>query len=284
MNSHYNIDTFQPDRHSPRNDPRQESVASKPGRSPPAKALKGVNGVLDFPRAVKGCTLPGSPLENSAQMTQRSQGEQGERHRIAQILHDDLQQLLCSIQIKLSLHDELDGMEQKSLIAAIRSDITTAITMTRDLSSDLAPPGLENKGLREMLVWLGRHIQSKFGLAVDIVCPRNFRIGSEEMRIVVYQAVRELLFNVVKHAGTRSATVTLEIQRDRLSIQVSDSGKSMDEEKLKTLLARPETRGLAGIREQLILHGGDLQITSNKGNGTRVLVIIPKRSGETLHA
>lgn len=285
MTRYYNFATFQPDWHTPRKTTGQEPAASKSGMRPPARVLKGANGPLDFQHAVKTCTpRSGAPQKYGALVTRLSQAKQGERQRISQILHDDLQQLLCSIHIKLCLQYESGESDQKALTDCIRSDITKAITMTRELSSELATPHEDKNSLLAMLEWLASHMHNQFGLAVTIACPRDFRIGSEEMRILLYQAVRELLFNVVKHAGTRSVTVTLKIKSDRFCIQVADSGNSMDVKKFKALLARPKAQGLAMIREQLILHGGHLQITTVKGKGTRVLVSIPKKPEGTIAA
>ena len=93
------------------------------------------------------------------------------------------------------------------------------------------------------------------------------------MRVLLFQAVRELLFNIVKHADISQATVTLEQIKDQGRITISDSGKGFDAE---AIMNDPKTaHGLLIIQDRLSLMGGSMEVTSKPGDGTSVVIETP---------
>src|SRR5687767_10820440 len=204
--------------------------------------------------------------------------EQEERRRISQILHDDLQQLLFAIKAQLSFLRDASKKNQVSPdmnmdLDQIQASLSEAIAITRNLSIDLSPVVLQGEGLAMAITWLASQMKEQYGLQVHLEAKEDFHNLDNHLRVLLFQAVRELLFNIVKHADISEATVTLEQVDDRRRITVSDSGKGFEAE---AILNDPKTaHGLLMIQDRLGLLGGSIEITSRLGDGTRVEIEIP---------
>jgi PAS domain S-box-containing protein len=206
--------------------------------------------------------------------------EQGERHRISQVLHDDLQQRLFAIRAQLSFLKNENGQEKTTSETSMTLDqiqgwLSEAITITRNLSINLSPVVLQGEGLTEAVLWLASQMKEQHGLQIEVDARENLSKLDDHLRVLLFQAVRELLFNVVKHAGTSEATVRLTQEDDSGHITVSDSGNGFDAE---TVMNDPQTaHGLLIIQDRLSLMGGTLDIHSSPGDGTRVTIKIPMK-------
>ncbi len=199
--------------------------------------------------------------------------EQEERRRIAHLLHEDLQQILYGAQIKASIGEakQLDALLQR------------AATLTRSLAHELAPPLLRGQGLAELFEWVAAQKQELHGLTVDVEVRGTVEVPEEHLRVLLYQLLRELLFNVAKHAETGRARIVADaVTRDDgqpvVRIVVEDEGVGFDPELLLSGARGPGPArglGLASVRERLELVGGQLSIWSVAGGGTRVTVEVP---------
>jgi PAS domain S-box-containing protein len=204
--------------------------------------------------------------------------EQEERHRISQILHDDLQQLLFAIKAQLSFLRDTSEKNQGSLgssmdLDQIQASLSEAISITRNLSIDLSPIVLQGEGLTEAIAWLSSQMKEQYGLQVTLDAKEDFHGLDNHMRVLLFQAVRELLFNIVKHAGSLEATVSLEQLDGRGRIAVSDGGQGFD---VEAIMKDPKTaHGLLMLQDRLGLIGGNIEVTSKVGDGTRVEIETP---------
>jgi two-component system CheB/CheR fusion protein len=203
--------------------------------------------------------------------------EQDERRRIAQILHDDLQQLLFGIQLKMTFirkgAEEADAPALAEHAAESEDFLDRAIQVSRQLTVDLSPPVLAGDGLSQTLEWLTTQMEVVHGLTVELRAEQPFVIPQEGMRVLLFQIIRELLFNVVKHAGTDRASVSIVEVDGGLRITVADGGDGFDPDALEP---RPEGGfGLFSVRERLQLFGGRLEMHSSPGEGARMTAIIP---------
>ncbi len=204
--------------------------------------------------------------------SQLTLAEQRERHRVAQILHDHLQQLLYALQFRIHIFQRDAGNHQRELLDQFRSLVDDAIRTTRTLTVDLSPPILEGEGLVEAIQWLATQMASIHHLRVHMEVINEPGVLSEEMRILLFQIVRELLFNVVKHAGVEEALVRLQTEDGRLLIVVEDHGQGFHREESA---AHSDGFGLHHARERLGLFGGDLTVASPVQGGTQVTVSLP---------
>jgi CheY-like chemotaxis protein len=203
--------------------------------------------------------------------------EQRERKRIASELHDYLAQLLVLGRLKLGQAKQLVLQQQsRELLVQVEDVLKESLAYTRNLVHDLSPPVLFEFGLIAALRWLGERMQQHdLTVAVDTALERLHL--PEDLAVVLFQSVRELLMNVVKHAGTGRAEVRLESVGPALHLIVRDEGPGFD---CGVRAATPASSGSNGfglfsIRERMRAVGGTLQIESSPGHGTTVTLTIP---------
>ena len=210
--------------------------------------------------------------------------EQEERRRISYVLHDEVQQLVWGVQMKLSLiRRSLQEAEHPKVFDALREAtdwLDRALETTHQLTVDLSPPVLREGGLPVAFEWLQNHMADMHDLEVDVRIDHDGADLDEGGRLIVFLAVRELLFNVKKHAGVDKATVHLERDEDagRLVARVSDGGQGFDIESVEARRSGSGGFGLPSIRERLRLLGGRLEVRSRPGEGTEVSLYAPDPS------
>lgn len=203
--------------------------------------------------------------------------EDRERRRLAQFLHDDLQQLLVGA--KYSLHrlsGQLSGPAQHGLVE-IENLLNESINASRSLTMELSPPILHQAELAPGLEWLARWMKKTHGLTVDLTVDPGLAVDREDVRLFLFQAVRELLFNVAKHARTDRAEVQISRHDPtQLLAVVEDRGVGFDPAKIfGPGNTDPEGFGLFSIRERIDLLGGSLQAESLPGRGARFTLLAP---------
>ncbi|MDQ3248154.1 MAG: histidine kinase, partial [Chloroflexota bacterium] len=205
--------------------------------------------------------------------------EQWERRRISAILHDNLQQVLYGLQMRTSLlKDDMTALAHADLatqLAEANELLDQAIAATRSLSVELNPPILAGEGLEQGLHWLAHHMQENYGLAVEVSGGPLVRQPGESMRLMLVQLVRELLFNVVKHADVTQATVRIAEAGEQLMITVEDEGSGFMADHMQVHEHNDNHFGLFSVHERLALFGGELQIESVLGEGSRLTIIAP---------
>jgi PAS domain S-box-containing protein len=207
--------------------------------------------------------------------------EQHVREQLARALHNDLQQLLFSAGLQLDMFSKRANhatSDESELITHARKYIDEAIASVRTLSVDLFPPALHRGGLPVALPWLADRMRDRYGIIVDLTIDAKADPESRDMQTLVFECVRELLFNVVKHAKVDRAAVDLMLTPDdAVRVTVSDQGAGFDASvKFDRLSSQPVGLGLFSIRERLIYLGGRLEVTSAPGRGARFTVLVPR--------
>jgi PAS domain S-box-containing protein len=201
--------------------------------------------------------------------------QEKERRQIADDLHDHIGQNLVLAKMKLGELKSLLPAEHAASIEQIRIVLDQSLKDTRSLIQDLCPQVLYELGLEAAIDWLAEQTQEKYGLCCVTEISRMRRPIREDRRVILFQAVRELLVNVAKHARATEAKVILQGDRARVRIQVADDGCGFD----PSLLTLPNSTGrgfgLFSIRERIALLGGELEIDSAPGQGTRATVTMP---------
>ena len=211
---------------------------------------------------------------------------QQERQRLSRVLHDDLQQRAYAIQVQLSfLKDELpsENHSARKEISDIGKELADIVRITRNLSIDLSPPILPGEGLSHAIEWLATRMWEQYALPVELQANGPFVISDENLHVFLFNCVRELLFNVVKHAGASRAVVALAWLDHGLRIEVRDDGKGFPVNTTSGEVSKQDdlTRslGLPTIRYQLSLFGGSMEINSTPGAGTQVILTVPVAEG-----
>lgn len=208
--------------------------------------------------------------------------EQRERQRIASELHDYLAQMLVVTRLKMSQANQMIAPDPACSVLRDADDLLDqCLTYTRTLVAELMPPTLRQFGLAGGLRWLGETMAQQ-GLEVDVDVPAHTPPMSEDLTRILYQCVRELLFNVLKHAGTNRASVAMrESPHGRLQIIVRDDGQGCDPDVVMD--KKTGTFGLFSIRERMEAVDGWMEMHSKPGAGTTVTlgVSLATGAGET---
>jgi len=201
--------------------------------------------------------------------------EHRERERIAGVLHDDLQQLLASASYNLgALPVQRLTAEERRALRQVQRALARSLALTRTLGTGLRPPFMDQAAWGPLLGWLAADARDKFGLTVAGRADGAPEIETHALREFVCEAVRELLFNVAKHARVKAAQVRVRpAGAGQLSIMVRDRGAGFDLQQRK----RGRTLGLFTIRERAQELGGRLEVRSRPGRGTCVTLTLPLR-------
>jgi len=205
------------------------------------------------------------------------------REQIARTLHDGLQQLLVIVALNLDqqLKRESEwGAPPSELLAEAKENLDQAMNAARSLNVELFPAVLQRSGLPAALSWLANWTRDKYKLNVDVVADPMADTPRKDVRTLLFESTRELLFNAVKHARAAHVTLTLELDADdHISITVTDDGVGFEPSRLDDRSKSVQVGwGLFSIRERLTLLGGQLDIDSTSGRGSRVRLIAPRRA------
>ena len=199
--------------------------------------------------------------------------EQRQRQEFAQLLHDDLQQILVGARYQLNAAASRCQCGSRETLAVARDLIGEAAEKARSLSHELGPASLQN-GLGVALRNLVEKMRRNHGLEVTLEGDQMDDGLAVEMRAVLYRAVRELLLNVVKHAGVGKATLSVAVDEQSVTVVVQDGGRGFDPRSLEGP-GGPEGLGLLAARERLDALGGRFEIVSAPGEGCRAVVSVP---------
>jgi signal transduction histidine kinase len=202
-----------------------------------------------------------------------SRTEDRERRRLAAVLHDDLAQSIFGATAQLvALRGLPASAPQAQPIDSVISILDQALRQARELTYELCPPVLYERGLVAALSKLGEQLTQRHGLICRVETFNGEHRLNDELAGLMYQAVRELLMNVVKHAHASRADVRLHQSDDQLSITVSDDGIGVVSNGVRNL---PSGFGLFNIRHRLAALGGQMEIMSRPGAGCAVRLVFP---------
>jgi PAS domain S-box-containing protein len=202
--------------------------------------------------------------------------EERERRQLATVLHDNIAQLLVLAKAKFEKIQE--STLYRSLAKPteeIRRLIDESIRYTRSLIFELSPPILYDLGFEAALEWLADQMKQQHGLTVIVEDDQQPKPLDNEARVLLFRAVRELLFNVLKHAQASCARVCMHREDDFLRVSVEDNGVGFAPDQLSGAPGKVGGFGLFSIRERLNYFGGAMEIRSTPGQVTTVILIMP---------
>lgn len=203
------------------------------------------------------------------------QAEEQERSRIAAELHDHVGQSLLLAKIKLDiLVADSPSAEQSREAETVSLIIENAIHDIRTLTFGMRPPLLDTGGLEPALEWLCPQLYKDYGLQVAFRRHDQSYFLPAEQLYPVFQAVRELLLNVAKHAGVDRAELSIKEETDRLVIQVADHGSGFSYDPNQANFGSTGGFGLYNVQRRIAQLGGQTVITTST-DGTVVTLAIP---------
>ena len=200
--------------------------------------------------------------------------EERERRRLATDLHDHVGQILALAQIKLgAIRESASSTHLVGPMDEVRRLIEQTIQYTRSLTFELSPPILYDLGFEAAVEWLAEVIQEQQGITVKVQVDRSAKPMNDEMRVILFQTVRELLVNVVKHAKAQHIRVFIAREEAALQVKIEDDGLGMG---ISADVAKgPSGFGFFSIGERLKYLGGHLEVVSEPGWGTRITLQVP---------
>ena len=246
--------------------------------------LKSLNETLEQRVADRTAVATRRATQLQALASELTLAEHRERRRLAQFLHDHMQQLLYAARLNLdALKHGLREEPLLELVERIDELLNQSLAESRSLIVQLTPTVLDQAGLAAAVQWLGRHMEQNFNLPVDVRGDLDREPESEDLRILLFQSVRELLFNVVKHARANRAAVTMSnpsAERDRAGGLRRGPG-------LRPVGAETRDAGRHRLRPAEHPRAGPVARGTNldrrrAGRGTRVTIVAPcRRQGPT---
>ena len=158
-------------------------------------------------------------------------------------------------------HDQRSGISRKE----------------RTLTFELCPHVLYMLGFDAAIEWLAEKKEKRYGISFQYMSDRKDKPMDEDLKVFLFQAIRELMINVGKHAQATNANVTVRRDNGTVCVEVSDDGVGFDVFEVDSAEEDNVGFGLFSIRERLYHLGGSFEITSESGKGTRIRLTAPVR-------
>ncbi len=203
-----------------------------------------------------------------------SLSEERLRRQVATWLHDHACQNLALVKLMLqNLHVALPAPHHETA-GEITEMVDQVLLLLRDLTFDLSPPTLYMFGLEAALEeLLEEQLRSKHEIEYDLVRDKKVAALSADIRVLLYQSVRELIINITKYAQATEVNVTIETERHDVRIIVQDNGIGFDTSQMD--VSQSKGFGLFNINERLRHAGGQFQVESQPGLGSRFTLVAP---------
>jgi len=207
-----------------------------------------------------------------------------ERTRISREIHDELGQALTALKLDLSLIRRKilsDGLaEESGRVHETELAVSRIIRTVRKIATDLRPGILDELGVVAAIEWVAKDFQSRTGVGCNVVVQGADQISDPVLSTAIFRIVQEALTNVSRYAAASQVKVSLEKKGDTLVVEVRDNGMGIREGRA----IDPKSLGLIGIRERVLLLGGDAVISGKPGEGTLVRVVLPMEEGANPNA
>lgn len=209
--------------------------------------------------------------------SQISLTEEQERRRLAICLHDQISQSLAVIRLKLATLQQSSSNGYAEQVAKIQELVDQCIQRTRSLTFDLSSPILYELGLEAALEWLAEQFQKQHDIIFKFEDDGKPKPLEDACRGLLFMAVRELLVNVIKHAKAQNVSISIRRVGKKVRIIVQDDGVGFNSSQIEK---QTNGFGLFSIRERLRYVGGNINLKSRCGHGTRVSLTAPLCNGK----
>lgn len=203
--------------------------------------------------------------------------QEREQRRISFELHDELGQALTVLKLRLrSVEKRLaeDQAELKKECEGTLNHVDEIIENIRRLCRDLSPSLIEDLGLRAALRWRIEDFEKHFNVKASIEMAEIDDLFPIETQIIIYRIFQEALTNIGKHAQAAHVSVTTKKNENNVSFMVEDDGKGFDVHQIESKFSRERGMGLTAMNERARMLGGDFEISSQEGKGTKITLSI----------
>jgi two-component system sensor histidine kinase UhpB len=211
----------------------------------------------------------------SGQLVLRAQEE--ERRRLARDLHDEVNQALTAILLRLEALAHDSPPERAAEVAELKRLVNQAMEELLNLARQLRPSALDDHGLVPAIEAQLKRFAARTGVEARLRTEGDPATLGEDRQIAIYRVAQEALANVGRHAGATAVEIELDAFADGAELRVRDDGEGFD----PGVVARTGSEnggglGLSGMAERARLAGGELQVLSAPGGGTSVIGRFPR--------
>lgn len=194
--------------------------------------------------------------------------QEEERARVARDLHDEVNQSLTGLLLRLEAVREAAPPELEPELAETRILANQAMRELLSLARQLRPTALDDLGLAAAIAGQVEQLE-RSGLEAELTSEGDFSDLDDDVQLVVYRVAQESLTNAARHSEAQRIAVTLRRSGDAVELEVADDGRGFAFEQSEQGL------GIGGMRERALLIGAELTIESRPGHGTTVRLSVP---------
>lgn len=200
--------------------------------------------------------------------------EEKSRRKLASEFHDNVAQTLAAAKFSTEIIKEFVADEGKEAFSDLQKYISESIRQSRLIQLEISPPVLNELGLVQALEWLADQIDPGKELDIRVKLKTPLPALPQEIEVLLFHSVREVLINTVKHAKAKTAVIVISGDKYFVHVSINDDGVGFDGQ----VSLRPDMQGgfgLFSIQERLKHLGGSLVVESGPGKGTRVVMSVP---------
>jgi len=199
------------------------------------------------------------------------QGQEDERKRIAQDLHDGLGGLLSTVRMKIkSISDQVDELSSINLVGETEKLVTEACDEVRRISHDMMPASLVRLSLKDALVDLIEEVRENHNLKINLNYEGEEAEIEENLRVQLYRIIQEILQNAIKHAGANTLNINMNVG-DVIIVKTKDDGRGFR----NTTSEKNTGIGLRNIESRVKYIGGTLDLKTEPGQGVLYTIVVP---------
>lgn len=215
-------------------------------------------------------------MNAKAALGQVIQAQEDERLYVSRQIHDGPAQTMTNLVLRAEICERLldmDPARAKNELIGLKNVVNTTLQDTRRFIFDLRPMILDDLGLEPTLRRYVQQFTDKFKIEVGVtINGMNGRLPGQ-IEVAIFRIVQEALTNVAKHAHATHAQVSLDVNGDVIGVTIEDDGSGFNADDSK--LSNPKFRGLATMRQRVEMFGGQLNIDTSPGKGTRISTNLP---------
>jgi signal transduction histidine kinase len=203
--------------------------------------------------------------------------QENQRKEISRELHDEISQLLLSINLHLAVLDSSAAISPRSIrrsITRVRWLVEKSVRLVHDFARELRPPMLDDLGLIPALNTYIADFSKRKGLKVHFAAFSGVEVIEGDKRAVLYRVAQEALANVAKHARASVVKVLISKVIEGICLEISDNGKAFDVGRLASA-EWGDRLGVTGMRERVEMVGGRFSVESSSGAGTTIRAVMP---------
>jgi two-component system sensor histidine kinase DegS len=233
---------------------------------------------LSSPAGSSAGALPTGSLRSPlASVEMLVNAQETERQRLSRQIHDGPAQALSNFilqtEIAMRLMD-VDATQAREELNNLKSSAMGTFQKVRNFIFELRPMMLDDLGLVPTVRRYVDAFKEQTGLDISVTVTGSERRLEPYVEVMLFRAIQELLGNAARHSQASMVRILLDMGQERVRVSVDDNGKGFDPE----ILQQNNSLGLRLIRERAEMLGGNFEVDSNIGKGTRVSFGVPARS------